>query len=78
MEWDAGIGISVHGFQPAAGVYAGTLAGTLEGMVGYLPADFDIEGTNVGAFLELKYGGDEISLLARIRGMAGDVEGWVF
>ena len=40
--------------------------------------DYDMEGTNAGAFLEVRYRGVEIPVVAGIRGMVGDVEKWLF
>ncbi|MFT7670505.1 MAG: hypothetical protein ACI8X5_003214 [Planctomycetota bacterium] len=76
LEAEVGFGAYLWGFRPMAGFYTSNLEGVVETEVGP-DSDFSFSGTNIGAFLELRYKHDNFPVFASIRGQSGDVEGLV-
>ena len=79
--FELGFGARAFGAQASAGVVVDSLAGWFDSNNPASLANGDnatIMGTNVGAYAELVYKHDQVPLMARVRGIAGDVSGVMF
>ena len=80
-QFELGFGARAFGAQLSSGVVVNSLAGWFDSNNPASLATGDnatITGTNVGAYAELVYKHDQVPLMARVRGIAGDVSGLMF
>jgi hypothetical protein len=73
MEGEFGIGVSLWGVRPMAGVYASTVSGTLA--LSGTSSDTDFSGTNAGGFLDVRYKKDGFPLYGSLRFQSGEASG---
>lgn len=78
---EAGVGVRVIGLQPSVGIAINNFVGALESENPSSPAHDDwavVDGVNVAGYAELLYKPDHAPVVARIRGMFGQVTGVLF
>lgn len=76
--FDLGFGARVFGLQASSGLQLRSIGGRFDSDDPAAPAgtaQSDFDGTNVGAYVELLYKHDRVPLMARVRGLAGDIRG---
>lgn len=79
--FELGFGARVFGVQASSGVQLRSLAGRFDSDNPASPSNSDpavLSGTNVGGYLELLYKHERVPLMARLRGLVGDVRGVEF
>ncbi|HEX5054687.1 MAG TPA: hypothetical protein VFZ65_23125 [Planctomycetota bacterium] len=79
--FELGFGARAFGAQMSTGVLVNSQAGWFDSDNPASVAGTDttrITGTNVGAFFELLYKADRVPLMARVRGVVGDISGLMF
>jgi hypothetical protein len=77
FEGEVGVGGYFWGAMPSVGVYLTSLAGAGTIDNGVADSDYDFNGTNAGAYIQIAYKHDEFPMFASFRAMGGDVEGIV-
>lgn len=79
--FEVGFGARMFGLQASSGVQLRSLAARFDSDNPASPANSGtavITGTNVGGYVELLYKHDMVPLMARVRGLIGDVSGIEF
>ena len=76
--FELGFGARIFGLQSTTGIMANSVAGWFDSDNPSNPAiggTAELTGTNVGAYFELLYKHPRVPLMARIRGVVGDIRG---